>query len=196
MSSPIRPAAAADRRRRTIRPFLVSLALLVGVVAACSSQPGPTSEPTTAGPVGTGPTPQPTAWPASVVSSMIALGAADGQFVQMGNDLQAAVDAGNLSELLTVTNDATTFLTGNRGNIPRLQAYALTKPLGDKLAAAYDQMIAGIKQIHDSLVNGDASGVSAGFQTFLAGNTAYADVRQELGDKAQQAIFMKRIYYQ
>jgi hypothetical protein len=195
MFSQLRPAAAV-RRRRTNRPFLVSLALLVGVLAACSGQPGPTTQPTTGGPVGTGPTPQPTAWPASVVSSMIALGAADGQFVQMGNDLQTAVDAGNLQELLTVTNDAKTFLTGNQANIPRLQAYALTKPLGDSLAAAYGQMIAGVTQIHDSLVNGDASGVTTGFQTFLAGNTAYAAVRQELGDKAQQAIFMKRIYYQ
>jgi hypothetical protein len=55
-------------------------------------------------------------------------------------------------------------------------------------------MIDGLQKTHDSLVSGDAAGMTSGFQDFVAGNTLYATVRADLSDKAQQAIFMQKIY--
>ncbi len=136
--------------------------------------------------------PLPTHWPSLTVDATIALGFADAQFQQVGVDLTAAVDANDLTKLLSVATNAQTFLVGNQTNIPRLQGYPETKSVGDRLAAAYAQLVAGITKIHDSLVSGDGAGVTAGFQTFAAGNTAYAAIRPDLLALAAQALDMKR----
>jgi hypothetical protein len=176
---------------------LVFLALVVAVVVACTSTstPSPTVAAGSSGPEGTGPAPNATPWPSNVVEGVIALGGADSQFEQIGSDLQNDVNTGNLAQMLTDTTNILAFLTGAQKNIPLVQAYGPTKPVGDRLAAAYAQMIAGVQQIHDSLAASNGAGVTAGFTAFVAGNTAYGAVRQDLGDLANQAVFMKRIYY-
>ncbi|HEX7949255.1 MAG TPA: hypothetical protein VF494_02820 [Candidatus Limnocylindrales bacterium] len=187
-------AAAKGRRRRSLRPLVLSVAVLASLVAACSSA---TTTPTSVPPAQTlapGETPKPTAWPGSVVSATIALGAADPSFAKLAADLQTTVDTANMQGLLQVTTDGLTFLKGAQKNIPKLQAYAETKSLGDALANAYQQMIDGLQQIHDSLTSGNAAGVTAGFQQFAAGNETYGAVRAELSDKAQQALFMQKNY--
>jgi len=191
-------AAAPSRRRRSFPLLLVSAVVPASVAIACSNStasPSPAAAVATPGPVGTGATPKPTAWPGDTVSAMIALGADDDSFQQLAKDLQTTVDNGDLQGMLRVTNDGLTFLKGAQKNIPHLQDYSETKAIGDALAAAYGQMISGLQQIHDSLVSGNAAGVTAGFQQFAAGNEAYGALRAELSDKAQQAIFMQRIYY-
>jgi hypothetical protein len=177
---------------------LVFLALVVALVVACTSTTTPS--PTVAGPGasgidGSGAAPNATPWPSDVVDGIIGLGGADSQFQQIGNDLQNDVNTGNLAQMLTDTTNILTFLTGAQKNIPLVQAYGPTKSIGDRIAPAYAQMIAGVQQIHDSLVASNGAGVTAGFTTFVAGNSAYGAVRQELGDLVNQAVFMKRIYY-
>lgn len=178
---------------------LVFLAFIVALVVACTSTTSPS--PTVAGPGSSnpagsgGPNPAATPWPSNVVDGVIALGGADSQFEQIGSDLQNDVNTSNLTQMLTDTTNILTFLTATQKNIPLVQAYGPTKSVGDRLATAYAQMIAGVQQIHDSLAAGNGAGVTAGFSTFVAGNTAYGAVRQELGDLANQAVFMKRIYY-
>lgn len=176
---------------------LVFLALVVAVVMACTTTttPSPTAAGGTTVPDGSGPAPNATPWPSNVVDGVIALGGADSQFEQIGSDLQNDVNTGNLAQMLTDTTNVLTFLTATQKNIPLVQAYGPTKPVGDRLAAAYAQMIAGVQQIHDSLVASNGAGVTGGFTAFVAGNTAYGAVRQDLGDLANQAVFMKRIYY-
>jgi hypothetical protein len=189
--------AAARRRRRSFWPLLLSVTLLAALVAACTSNVSPSPSTGAEGssqPLGSGASPQPTSWPGSVVSAIIALGAADASFSKLGNDLQQTIDTNDLKGLLQVTTDGLTFLKGAQKNIPKLQAYSLTKPLGDTLATAYQQMIDGLQKTHDSLVNGDSAGVTTGFEAFVAGNTLYGTVRADLSDKAQQAIFMQRVY--
>jgi hypothetical protein len=187
---------------RLIRSAAVpAVVLLAALVLACSaatpSAAPPSVAPDTAAPSsatadgGSG-GPKPTNWPYHVVEGTVALAAADGQFKQVGDDLAAAVNAGDVNQLLTVTGNVQQFLEGNRKNIPYLQGYPETKDLGDKLAVAYDEMIAGVTKIHDSIVSGDAAGVTAGFAQFVAGNTDYSNVRDILGDKGSQAVFMKR----
>jgi hypothetical protein len=184
-------------RRLGSRAVLAAVLLLAAVPAAimaCSgASPGPTGSvaPST-GNAG----PRPTHWPSEVVESTVALGLADSEFVKVGADLKAAIDSRNMETLLTSAKDVEAFLTGNRKNVPRLQGYGETKDVGDRLAAAYDQMIAGITEVRESLESGDADGVTTGFQTFVAGNTAYSAVRSDLGVLVEQAIFMKRLLLQ
>ena len=187
-------AAARGRHRRSLRPLVLSVAVLASLLVGCSNvTTTPTSTPS--GPtLAPGETPKPTAWPGSVVSATIALGAADSSFAKLAADLQSTVDTSDMQGMLQVTTDGLTFLTGAQKNIPKLQAYGETKSLGDALANAYQQMIDGLQQIHDSLSSGNAAGVTTGFQQFAAGNETYGAVRADLSDKAQQAVFMQKSY--
>ena len=164
---------------------------------ACTGNPAistSSGSTTTGTPNGSGAVPLPTHWPGNTIEATIGLGVADTSFVKVGKDLSAAVDAGDLARLLTVTDDVRRFLAANQTQIAVLQAYPETKSVGDRLAPAYAQMAAGVKQIHDSLVAGDGNGVTAGFATFSAGNTVYAAVRGDLGRLVSQALEMKRHY--
>jgi hypothetical protein len=180
------------------RLFAPAGLLLGAVIAACtgtapSTTPGGSFNPlATFGLLGSGETPAATRWPATVVEAVVALGAADQDFGKAGNDLNDAVQAGDLGALLRASNDTKAFLEGNQKNIPALQSYPPLKPLGDALAPAYAQMLAGVTQIHDSLVSGNSAGVTSGFQQFVAGSTAYGEARAQLADAAEQALFMKK----
>ena len=198
--APSTARVAPIRRRRSHRPLLLVAAPLVVLVVAmvgCTTTPA-TPGPSTAGgtdqgPVGTGPTPVPTSWPTTVVLAVTALGAADNEFDKMGSDLTTAVNDNSPQEMLVASQSGLDFLKGNQQNVPKLQAYSITKDLGDGLAKAYADMIAGLQQVHDSLDSGNAAGVQAGFQQFATGSTEYAAVRQDLSDKAEQAIFMTKV---
>lgn len=190
---------APIRRRRSNRLLLLVasslLALAVGIVG-CTSMPSATpseGDGSNGVPAGSGATPKPTAWPSTVVIGMVALGAADSQFESMGNDMQTAVNDNSPQEMLVASQSGLDFLKGNQKNIPLIQTYSETKPLGDGLAKAYADMIAGLQKVHDSLESGDSAGVQTGFQQWASGNTEYGALRQELGDKAEQALFMQRI---
>lgn len=178
---------------------VVGVAVLgLAVIGACGTSngsPSPTgSSEASADPAASGsPRPKPTAWPTGTVEATIALGAADGQFTAMADDAVAAVSAEDPARMLIAMNDALVFLEGNRKNVPKLQSYAATKDVGDRLAAAYDQMIAGAHQVVDGLNAGNADAVQAGYLEFFSGNQAYVLISRDLGDLAEQAIFMKRV---
>lgn len=188
--------AARRGRRSPGRSVPIAIALVLGVLAGCSTAATPSPSPSVAQlPSGSdSPNPEATSWPGGVVDAVVALGAADPQFDQVGKDLSTAVDTNNMQTLLGVVENVQKFLTANQAYIPHLQGYDETKDLGDKLAAAYAEMLAGMTKVHDSLVAGDGAGVTAGFDTFASGSTAYGAVRATLGDFFNQAIFMKRHY--
>ena len=190
---PARSGAPATPHGSWAGVFAVALVLIAGTLAACTTAKpsvAPSAAPTAA-PQGSG-GPKPTNWPTTVVEASIALGAADSDFQVVGADLATAVDAGDLQALLDVSERVQTFLLENRKNIPKLQAYDATKAVGDRLLAAYDEMLNGIRTLHDALLTGDGAGVTSGFQTFVAGNAAYSAVRADLGALAEQALFMKK----
>ena len=169
--------------------------VLATLIAACAAGPSPAASVSpvpTASALPSGPHPNATFWPTQVVESSIALGAADASFAVMADDLSKALDAGEPARILDVIDRVIPFLQGNQKNIPGLQGYDFTRPVGDRLAAAYQQMIDGAIQIRDGLTAGDGPAVTAGFGVFAAGNTAYADLRAALGDVASQAVFMKK----
>lgn len=192
---------AARRTRRPVPPLLVAatVAVVAVLAVACSpagsATPGaPTTGP--ASPSGSGspasPGPKPTAWPTTVVEAAVALGAADGDFTTMADDVVAAVESQDPARILKVVDGVITFLTENQKNIPRLQAYEATRPVGDRLAPAYATMLDGATKVREGLLSGDAASVEAGFVTFFEGNTAYVQISRDLGDIAEQALFMKR----
>lgn len=182
------------RVRSPIGPLSILVAALAIVVGctATSAGPTPTGGPAAGVPSGSGTGPLPTHWPGNVIEGLVQLAVVDPQFQQVGTDLSDAVNAGDLKALLVVTKNVRAFLTTNQKYIPALQAYPLSKALGDGLAASYAQMIQGITQIEDSLTSGNGSGVTAGFGTFTAGYTAYGAFRTQLGTLGTQALEMKR----
>jgi hypothetical protein len=174
--------------------WLAGLAL---VIVACGTSIS--SGPTGTGSSGSGslePTlgPNATPWPSQVIEGAISLAAADASFKQMNTDVSTAVNAGDPQKILIVMNDALTFLKKNRVAVTYLQGYDATKETGDKIGAAYDQMIKGAQTIIDALKSGDADGVTKGFDDFFAGDAAYAEQTGALGDIATQAATMKRSY--
>ncbi|MBF8289123.1 MAG: hypothetical protein HW391_91 [Chloroflexi bacterium] len=126
------------------------------------------------------------------VEASIALGAADNDFTPMAVDVVSAVGSEDPQRILTVLNSALTFLTENQKNIPRLQEYAFTAPVGNRLADAYAMMIDGATRARDGLLAGDGAALEAGLTTFFDGNKAYVAISPDLGDLADQAFFMKR----
>lgn len=195
--------ATKGRHLRSTRParaataiFFLAVAVSLPIACTGGSSPRVTADavPTTAASSSTASQgAAPTPWPYLVVNSTISLAAIDAEFEKIGTDLSAAVDSGDLARLLTVSNDVLGFLNANQKNIPPLQGYLETQVLGDRLAAAYSQMIAGIQRIHDSLVAGSGTGVTEGFVAFVAGNAAYSEIRRTLGDFAGRAVLMKRV---
>ena len=181
---------AARRRLRLAVPVILAVVTVLGLAVACSPQGSVTGSPgpTVQGSAG----PKPTTWPTGTVEATIALGAANGEFTKMTDDIAAAVDSQDPARIATAMNDALTFLTGNQQNIAKLQDYPGTKELGDRLAPVYDKMIAGATQVRDGLKSGDGSTVEAGFTTFLEGSTEYAGLSSDVATAAEQAILMKR----
>ncbi|MES2208680.1 MAG: hypothetical protein V4515_00610 [Chloroflexota bacterium] len=174
---------------------VIGVLLITATLAACgASTTTPSTSPTpSASADGSGsPRPKPTFWPTTTVEAAIALGAADGDFTKMASDLVAAVESNDAVRVLQAMTDALTFLEGNEKNIPRLQAYPATQPVGDQLAAAYAQMIAGVRAVIAGMNAGNSEAVQAGFVDFVAGNQAYVAISPALGDLADQAIFMKK----
>jgi hypothetical protein len=126
------------------------------------------------------------------IEAAIALGAADNDFTTMADDVVAAVGSDDPARILVVMNAALEFLEGNQSNVPRLQEYEATKAVGDRIAPAYAQMIAGAHQLINGLNAGSADDVKAGLLEFFAGNEAYVAGSVGLGALAEQALFMKR----
>lgn len=189
-------------RRAGGGPALLAAGWLVGlgiVFAGCGTST--TSAPSLAGtptpPASEGTEgPAATTWPTLVVEGAISLAAADASFKQMNTDVTTAVNSGDPQKILTVMKDALKFLKANRTAVTYLQEYDFTKATGDKLGAAYDQMISGAQAIVDGITAGDGEAVQQGFNDFFAGDAAYAEQTGALGDLAAQAALMKRSYTQ
>jgi len=183
---------AARRRLRLAVPAILAAVTVLGLAVACSPEGSATGSPGSTIEGSGGPTPKPTTWPTGTVEATIALGAANGEFTKMTDDIAAAVDSQEPARIATAMNDALTFLTGNQQNIAKLQDYPGTNDLGDRLAPVYAKMIAGATQVRDALTSGDAAAVEAGFTTFFEGSTEYAGLSSDVAAAAEQALFMKR----
>lgn len=189
--------AAGPRRSGLTAPVAIVATVIVAIatLAGACSPATPSSSPPASASASAGDgtaVPKPTGWPTTVVEAAIALGAADGDFTTLASDVIAAVNSEDPARILQVMNDAIQFLTENQKNIPKMQAYPETKSVGDRLEPAYAQMLEGATEVRDGLTAGNSSAVETGLTTFFAGNDAYVKVSSDLGDLAEQALFMKR----
>jgi len=183
---------ATRRRLPLVVPVLLAAAVVLGLAVGCTPEGSATASPWPTQAGSQSPGPRPTNWPTGTVEASIALGAANGEFVKMTDDIAAAVDSGDPARMATAMNDTLAFLTGNQQNVTKLQDFDGTKELGDRLAPVYAKMIAGATQVRDGLTSGDGSAVEAGFATFFEGSTEYAGLSSDVAAAAERAIFMKR----
>lgn len=192
-----RPTSGPPSFGRYRAPLVSTAIVLAAVIASCSGTSSPSPSLPSTGPLPTATDlvpngPAPTNWPTTVVDGVIALGAADKSFAQMNSDVTTAVNAADPGKILTVMNDALKFLRPNLRFLPYLQGYPATKDVGDKLAAAYNQLVAGAQAIVDGVNAGDGEAVQQGFNQFFAGDAAYSVETGPLADLVQQALLMRR----
>jgi hypothetical protein len=175
--------------------WLIGLAVALAGCVTSTSSASPAASPTGT-PTDATLGPNATTWPTLVVEGSISLAAADASFKTMNTDVSTAVNAGDPQKILLVMKNALTFLKKNRVAVTYLQEYDFTKATGDKIGAAYDQMIGGAQAIVDGITSGNGEAVQQGFNDFFAGDAAYAEQTGALGDLAAQAALMKRGYTQ
>ena len=197
----VRRSGTGSAARDGLRRALLGVAILISLgIAGCSAlgsaSPTPAATATATVPDDATMGPGATFWPTQVVEGAISLAAADASFSKMNQDVTTAVNGADPHTILTVMTDALKFLQSNRVAVGYLTQYDATKAVGDKLAAAYDQMIGGAKAIIDGLTNGNGEAVQQGFNDFFAGDAAYAEQTGPLGDIVSQATLMKRNYTQ
>jgi hypothetical protein len=173
-------------------PAIVAAAVILGLAVGCAPEGSATASPvpTTASSESAGP--RPTSWPTTTVEASIALGAAHSDFTKLIDDIGTAVDSEDPARIMAAITVTIEFLTENQKNISRLQAYAATKSVGDRLAVVYEKMIQGATEVRDGLTVGDGAAVERGFTTFFAGTTEYVAISGDLVAIAEQAVFMKR----
>ena len=202
-------------------PLLAALAVVAVVAAACGTSTGsptapagstvPSSAPVigpaapsgSAGPAAAGstkPDASPPRWPGTTVLAVIALGGADGEIREAGDDLQAAAASQDLKAMWGAADGLATMINGLMPNIDRLEVYEVDEPLTQQwkqVAAlyrkAFPELLAGAKQLRDSITSGDANGIVAGSQAIAQGLTDYAPIRQQIAALVEQAILQQRL---
>ena len=176
---------------RTPTRLLVGVLLAV-VVAGCNgASPAPSPSAAAAG----DPTPAPTGtrWPGRIISSVIALAAADAEFGKAADDLAQAAQGEDPERLLAAANGLAGLVQGSRPNAETLTTYPHTQATGERYLAAFDAMGAGADQLRKALESGDAEGVVAATQRLSEGVRLYGGVRREIGPLADQALLMRRM---
>jgi len=199
-SSPRPRAARPGASIRAARSLV--LVVVVTTLAACGGATG-TSSPSSAPPSPSGgagtvasPGSKASPWPASAVDAVIALGAADGGLWQAGADIARAADTKDLKAMWGAANGIVKLIDGLMPNVEALEAYPHTQPLGAAYRASFPVLLEGATQLRDSITAGDAKGVVAGSQRLSEGIGLYANVRAMLEGYVNEAVTMKKTYYQ
>jgi len=173
---------------------LAAIALVVGlVVAACgTSTVTPSSSPAASGPL-TSLAPNATPWPGGVIEGVINLAKADTEIQAAGADLGAAAAYEDLEKMWGAADGLATLIERLQGQVPRIADYPETAPAAAAYAAAFPDMLAGAKQIRDSITAKDATGIAAGSQQLAKGLDKYRQARRLIGPLVDQAFLMQRL---
>jgi len=196
---------AALRRGAGRGALLVVLAVLAlgcgsppAAVAPSASAASPASPVASGSPqadasggVGVGPSPTP--WPGGIVEAVVILGKADLEIQAAGADLATAAADENLDQMSGAADGLATLLERLQGQVDRLRDYPLTAPVATAYDGALPDMLAGAKQIRDSIRSGDAAGVTGGFALLAKGTAAYQEARRQIGPLVEPALLMQRI---
>lgn len=137
--------------------------------------------------------PKPTSWPGGVVEAVIILGKADADIQAAGADLGAAAAYEDLEAMWGAADGLATLIEKLQGQVDRIRDYPVTQAAAKAYDASFPDMLAGAKQIRDSIKAGDGAGLTAGFQRLAAGTQAYEAARKEIGPLVEPALLMQRI---
>lgn len=137
--------------------------------------------------------PSPTAWPGGIVEAVIILGKADADIQAAGADLGAAAAYEDLEAMWGAADGLATLIEKLQGQVDRIRDYPVTAAAAKAYDASFPDMLAGAKQIRDSIKAGDGAGLTAGFQRLAAGTQAYEAARKEIGPLVEPALLMQRI---
>ncbi len=132
-------------------------------------------------------------WPGTTVLAVLALGGADGEIRKAGDDLQAAAASQDLKAMWGAADGLATLINGLLPDIDRLEVYAGTTPVAALYRKSFPELLAGAKQLRDSISNGDANGIVAGSQAIAQALADYAPIRQQIAALVEQAILQQRL---
>jgi hypothetical protein len=175
--------------------FVLLLALLVAACATSTVTPGASST-AVASPssgAGGGLAPSATPWPGGVVEAVVILGKADAGIQAAGADLGAAAASEDLDAMRGAADGLVTLLERLETQVPRIKDYAETAPAAAAYEQAFPDMLAGAKQVRDSITAGDAAGIAAGSQQLAKGLEKYREARRLIGPLVDQALLMQRL---
>ena len=187
------PGPRTIAQSSTLRQVLLVLIAATTVLGCGPSAPPSESNATPSSGVGLV-SPDPSGrWPGTVVSAVMALGAADRELQKAGADLQAAADKQDLAAMRGAADGLATLIDKLTPQIERLEAYPVTAQAGRLYRTAFPQLGAGAKQLRDAIGQGDAAGILAGSQQIARGLADYANARREIGPLVDQAILQQRL---
>ena len=185
---------AGPNRASPARAAAALVLLLAILVAACGATTTPTARavPVRHAPGNGGLAPSATPWPGGVVEAVMILAKADADIQTAGADLGAAAAYQDLEAMWGAADGLATLIERLQTQVPRIAEYPETAPAADAYAKAFPDMLAGARQIRDSITAKDAAGIAAGSQQLAKGIEAYRLARRLIGPLADQAIFMQR----
>jgi hypothetical protein len=191
----------ASRRRDGLRraiPGTAVLLLVVLLVGACGPGnttlvPGSPGTSAAASPATSGEGPNPTSWPGGVIEAVLNLAKADSQIQAAGDDLAAAAAYEDLQKMWGAADGLATLIDRLDFEVTRIKDYPATQAAAVAYEAAFPDMLAGARQLRDSITAGDAAGLTTGSQRLAAGLGAYSDARRLIGPLAQDALLMQRL---
>ena len=175
----------------------ITAVAVVMLVAACGTVTVTPSSPPSASPGASdaGPTlaPGATPWPGGVIEGVINLAKADAQIQAAGADLGAAAAYEDLEAMWGAADGLATLIERLQGQVPRIAGYPETAPAAAAYDAAFPDMLAGAKQLRDSITAKDAAGIAAGSQRLAKGLDKYREARRLIGPLVDQAFLMQRL---
>jgi hypothetical protein len=186
---------AGPSRVPPVAAVLLVLAVLVGACGAATVTSSPASPGASAGgtPIGGGPAPSATPWPGDVVEAVVILGKADAQIQAAGADLGAAAAYEDLDAMWGAADGLATLLERLQTQPPRIKDYPETAAAAAAYEKAFPDMLAGARQLRDSIKSGDAAGIAAGSQQLSKGLEAYQDARRLIGPLVDRALLMQKL---
>jgi hypothetical protein len=199
----VRTAGSADPRRWTRLTAVLILAAIV-VVACGSATPSGSTTPSSGlvgpavpsaidGPAGSGPTPQPTAWPGNAVLGIVGLGAGDNEIAKAVADFSEAVAAEDLVRMRGAAGGLENLVTGLGHQVDRIAIYPPMAGLVDQYHVAFGAMLDGSRKLRAAIDAGDADAILSATQRITEGMAAYGEIRGPLSAWVEQATAQQRL---
>ena len=177
--------------RRAIVLAVLAVVAATELGGCDAATPSLSVTPTTSG---ASPAPSATPWPATVISSVIALGAVDAEIGKAADDLQAAAEAEDPERLLGAADGLARLVDESRPNAEALTRYAHTQGTGERYLAAFEELGGAVDALRAALSGGDPDGVVAATRRMSEGIGRYGQVRREIGQLVEQALLMRRMF--